>query len=855
MTEQALGHIVNTARELFRVEALHSLGVLDSAPEQAFDDLVALASMICDAPISLVSLIDADRQWFKARRGLDVQETPRSLAFCSHAIEQSGLFEVEDARLDPRFHDNALVTGAPNIRFYAGAPLVGAQGHSYGTLCVIDTKPRKLTEAQGDGLQRLARRTCDALETRNKRRRAEGRETTLLRLLESMPDGVVTCDAEGILGEFNQTAREWHGTDPRALPPQEWSAHFNLFRKDGQTPLPIEEIPLLRALRGQHVREAEIVIRATNQRPRTVLCNGEPLHALDHKLLGAVCVMHDVTQQRAMEDVARLEAERFGEAFAAAAQGMAIVSLEGGWLEVNDALCEILGYSREELSALDFQSITHPEDLQSDLQLVAELVAGNSRSYQMDKRYFHKSGRQIHAHLSVSIVRDALGNPVHFVSQIQDFTSRYQAEQLLRESEQKFRSVLEHTHDAFVAMSDAGHIIEWNRAAEVTFGWRRSDVIGKSLDQVIVPPRLRKAHRDGMTRFLTTRNSEVLNRRLQLPALHRAGYEFPIELTISQVRNGEHQVFSAFMHDITMREKNREELKATAAQLRTVTDNVPALVAHVGADMRFRFVNRHYAYWCGREPEEIVGMHMRDVMPAKDFIELQPRLDRVLSGHVETFDSDVRTLDGELRHMHATYVPEIRPDRGESTASSFHVMLHDQTAQVRLARLLGQQALRDELTGLPNRTAWNEELCRAVDRVQRSGAPLVVMFLDLDDFKQINDAHGHAAGDHVLKEFARALRETLRTSDLVARLAGDEFVVLLDQVADIDRDLPQVAAKILAHLGDGVIFQGQTLTVRPSIGIGIQRGPGDALVHCADEAMYAAKRAEDRAPQIRECIV
>jgi len=227
----------------------------------------------------------------------------------------------------------------------------------------------------------------------------------------------------------------------------------------------------------------------------------------------------------------------------------------------------------------------------------------------------------------------------------------------------------------------------------------------------------------------------------------------------------------------------------------------------------------------------------------------------VLAGQKVSFDMDVRHLDGDIRHLHATYIPEAGPD---ATPVSFHLMAHDQTAQVRLARLLSDQALRDELTGLPNRAAWNAELARAVSRAQRAGTPIAAMFLDLDDFKQINDTHGHAAGDHVLREFAAALRGTLRMEDLVARLAGDEFVVLLDHVADIDVDPSKIAAKLLERVATGTTFDGQHLPIRPSIGIGIQRGPNYdaiALMRCADEAMYAAKRARNQTPQVRECEV
>ena len=156
------------ANDAARVAALRALGVLDTPPEPDYDDLTRLAAQICQVPIALISLVDADRQWFKSRVGLDDAETPRELSFCAHAIvePQNDLFVVPDASADPRFAANALVTGAPHIRFYAGTPLVTHDGWALGTLCVIDREPRQLTADQLHALTILRRHVIDALELR-----------------------------------------------------------------------------------------------------------------------------------------------------------------------------------------------------------------------------------------------------------------------------------------------------------------------------------------------------------------------------------------------------------------------------------------------------------------------------------------------------------------------------------------------------------------------------------------------------------------------------------------------------------------------------------------------------------------
>ncbi len=158
--------IAKPVNEEGRIAALEKYAILDTDPEQSFDDLTLLASFVFETPIALISLVDEDRQWFKSRVGIDASETSRDIAFCSTAILQSDVLVVPDALLDERFRDNPLVASDPHIRFYAGAPLINEDGYALGTLCVVDRTPRELAPEQREALKALSRLVLAQLEFR-----------------------------------------------------------------------------------------------------------------------------------------------------------------------------------------------------------------------------------------------------------------------------------------------------------------------------------------------------------------------------------------------------------------------------------------------------------------------------------------------------------------------------------------------------------------------------------------------------------------------------------------------------------------------------------------------------------------
>ena len=717
-----------------RLRSLVNLEILDSAPEAEFDALVKVAALVCGVPISLLSLVDESRQWFKANVGLPgVDETPRDVAFCAHAIHGDVLFEVPDATKDARFSDNPLVIGQPDIRFYAGAPILLSDGMRMGTLCVIDRQPRVLSETQREVLVHLSSAAAKALESRVALRKLEvlsrlkaQTEHYLRVVVDSVPAMLAYWDRDLRCKFANPAYETWFGVKPEALigkhirellGPDLFALNkpFIDAALDGQPQMFERLIPGPDGVRRHSL--ANYVPDMVNGEVAGFLVHVNDVSALkkaEESLRQEITERERAHQLLSISNTSLSEAQRLGRIGSWTWNAAADVTT---W---SDELFRIFG--REPGNAAPSfaeHSKMYSANSFSALQNAVGAALSAGKSYSLELEFIRPDGTSGWLEARGEVTKDRQGAIVGLQGTVLDITERRELTARLEEQHEMLRVTLQSIGDAVITTDRSGHITWMNPVAEQMTGWLSSEAVGRVHSQVfhIVHAETRKPSPSPVDLCLSQGVTAGLAERTVL--LSRTGGEFGIEDSAAPIRSSSGQMLGVVL------------------------------------------------------------------------------------------------------------------------------VFHDVTEQRRLSGEMSYRATHDALTGLTNRAEFESRLARTLDKAHAEKSENVLMFIDLDQFKLVNDACGHSAGDQLLQQVAKLLRDAVRSRDTLARLGGDEFAVILEHCTG-ETGLG-IAQKICDRMDEfRFLHDGRRFRIGTSIGLvplDNRWATPAAALQAADTSCYAAKEA------------
>ena len=419
------------------------------------------------------------------------------------------------------------------------------------------------------------------------------------------------------------------------------------------------------------------------------------------------------------------------------------------------------------------------------------------------------------------------------------FTQRALAEDILRENEARSRLMLEASHDAIVSTDAAGVIVFANQSVTTVFGHLPQELLGREVYELF-PERYRAGHRAGIEDFRRLRKEDGNWRSMEVWGLHKTGRKIRVDLAVSHARVGSEDMFTGFFRDLSLRNAVMADLHLRNRAIESTGEGIMITDA-LALGHPIIYVNPAFERVTGYAHEDVLGRNGRlllaDDLEQADVENLRQILRQRRDGLVTL---RCTRKDGSNFWSEVSVAP-VRDGRGAVT--HYISVFKDVTERVKQVEEMLRWAHHDALTGLPNRTLFQDRLQQAIAAAARREYQIGVLFVDLDGFKVINDSLGHDAGDILLREAATRLQQCVRDGDTVARIGGDEFVMLLNEM-DRDNGIEAVAQRTLTALGRAFLIRDQEVFVGASIGTSVFPGDGDqgeVLVRNADLAMYRAK--------------
>jgi len=543
----------------------------------------------------------------------------------------------------------------------------------------------------------------------------------------------------------------------------------------------------------------------------------------------------DITERKRAEDALRDSEERLRTSMENAPDGIYMNDFQGNFLYGNRRCEEIIGYKREELVGKNFLELNIlPED---SLARAAELLQDNinGKSTGPDElALINRDGRRVPVEINTSVVQR--GGQKVALAFVRDITDRKKAEEALKESEERYRALFDRSLDLVYVRDIKGNFIDANPASLSLLGYRREDIHTLNFASLLDPAQFPKTIQ--ILKELTETGFQKEPGEFSLK--REDGTYLYVETQESVIyRNGKPHSVQGVGRDVTARKRADAALQESEEKYRSLVENINDVLLTLDTQGNITYISPVVERLSNYKISDLIGKPFTQLIYQEDLPALLDRFTRLMSGQLEPWEFRVVDKDGRFIFVRTSS----RPIYEDGQVVGITTLMTDITERKRLEQKLEEMATHDFLTGLPNRVLLLDRFNIAAALAHRNKARLAVMSLDLDKFKTINDTLGHDAGDQVLKAVSTRLTGIIRASDTLARVGGDEFILVMLETNHVE-DATAIAQKILDSFTEPLSIDGHQLHLTTSIGIAIY--PEDAqdletLTKQSDAAMYYSK--------------
>lgn len=600
-----------------RLEILRSYQILDSAAEPDFDSIVDLASEICETPIAIITLVDDNRQWFKAKVGLNESETSRDVSFCAHAIHDEKILVVPDTLKDKRFHDNPFVTDNPKIRFYAGMPLTTSSGHKLGTLCVIDKKPRKLTKTQLKDLRILGKQVINLLDLRLRNLELKGKlaqqaiaiqgaEERNTLIMDSSIDAIVCMNKLGAITFWNPVAEKIFGwSEPEVIgkpmadtiiPEQYRQLHKNglaYYQKTGEGPV-LSKLIEISALNKNGIEfPIELTIVHIKKESDGFFC----------------AFIRDISERKKAEMRLRENRENLERAEQQSGLGSWYYDVTSGKRYWSKQMFHLFGLDPQGEIPTDDETLLryHPDDRNLLKETVSKIIQGELTE-PINIRTNPEWPPLRYLKPTLNIVRDGSGKPVRLEGTLQDITGLKKAETALQQSEANYRSIFENALIGIYQSTPGGRFITANPTMAQMFGYNSPAELISSISNIGSQIYADKTERHHLKDLLKKQGQAM---GYEFRVLKKNGEIIWVRDNVRTVYepDGRVKYYEGSLKDITEQKAFEGKLIKEKQLSDSIINSLPGVLYLYDSTGKFIRWNKNFETVTGYSGQEIANMH------------------------------------------------------------------------------------------------------------------------------------------------------------------------------------------------------------------------------------------------------